>query len=53
MWIFLLTITFGIILFKLGVLSVLVSMLALSLKAAIGVIAAIGLLMIWIQHRKP
>jgi MFS superfamily sulfate permease-like transporter len=53
MWIFLLAILLGIVLFKLGILSVLVAVLELSLKATIGVIAGIGLLMIWIQHRKP
>ena len=42
----------GAVLIKLGALSVLVTVLAVSLKAAIGCIAAMGLLMLWIQHRK-
>lgn len=51
--IWLVAIIAAVLLIKLGALSVLVSVLALSLKAAIGVIAGIGLLMIWIQYRKP
>lgn len=51
-WIFIIAIVLGIILFKLGVLAVLVTILAVSLKAAIFVIAAMGIFMIWLQHRK-
>ena len=42
----------GALLIKLGALSVLVTILTISLKAAIGLIAGIGLLAIYIQHRK-
>jgi hypothetical protein len=36
-----------------GALSMLLSVLAFSIKALIGLIAAIGILMIYIQNRKP
>ena len=42
----------GALLIKLGALSVLVTVLTVSLKAAIGLIAGIGLLALFIQHRK-
>lgn len=34
------------------ILSTIVTVLAVSLKAAIGVIAGMGLLMLWIENRK-
>ncbi|MEI6827894.1 MAG: hypothetical protein WCK54_20065 [Desulfuromonadales bacterium] len=43
----------GALLIKLGALSVLVTVLAVSLKAVIGLVAGIGLLMLYIQNRKP
>lgn len=43
----------GALLIKLGALSVLVTVLAVSLKVVIGLIAGIGLLMLYIQNRKP
>ena len=51
-WLIILVIIAGALLIKLGALSVLVTVLAVSLKVAIGFIAAIGLLMIYIQNRK-
>lgn len=42
----------GALFIKLGALSVLVAVLALGFKAAILMIAAMGLFMIWLQHRK-
>lgn len=42
----------GALLIKLGALSVLVTVLAVSLKAVIGLVAGIGLLMLWIQHKQ-
>ncbi len=41
----------GALLIKLGALSVLVTVLAVSLKVAIGIIAAIGIFMIWVESR--
>ena len=38
--------------FKLGVFAVLVTILAVSLKVAIGLIAVLGLLILWIENRK-
>lgn len=52
-WIIILIIIAGVLLIKLGALSVLVTVLAVSLKVVIGFIAFLGLLMIWIQSRKP
>lgn len=49
-WIILIIV--GVLLIKLGALSVLVAVLTISLKAVIGCIAAMGLLMLYIQHRK-
>jgi hypothetical protein len=49
-WIILIVV--GALLIKLGALSVLVAVLAVGFKAAIFVIAAMGLLMIWLQYRK-
>jgi hypothetical protein len=40
------------VLFKLGVFAILVTILAVSLKVAIGLIAALGLLILWIENRK-
>ena len=51
MWIFLIAIVLGIILFKLGVLTVLVTVLGVSLKVAIGIIAAMGLFILWLENR--
>ena len=51
-WLILIIIA-GALLIKLGALSVLVSVLAFSLKAVIGLVAGIGLLMIWIQSKNP
>jgi hypothetical protein len=51
MWIFLLAIILVVILIKLGALSVLVTVLAFSLKAVIGLVAGIGLLMLYIESR--
>jgi MFS superfamily sulfate permease-like transporter len=42
----------GALLIKLGALSVLVSVLAFSLKAVIGLVAALGLFMLWLENRK-
>ena len=50
MWIFLIVVVLGIVLFNLGALSVLVSVLSVAFKAAIVVIAALGILMLYIQH---
>ena len=43
----------GALLIKLGALSILVTVLAVSLKVVICLIAFLGLLMIWIQNKKP
>ena len=43
----------GALLIKLGALSVLVTVLAESLKIVIGFIAFLGLLMPWLENRKP
>ena len=51
MWIFLFAIVLGIVLFKLGVLSVIVAVLKISLIAVIGCVAGVGILMIWIQSK--
>lgn len=51
-WLILIIIA-GALLIKLGALSVLVTVLAVSLKAVIGLVTALGLFMIWIQSRKP
>lgn len=53
MFMFLIAVVVGIILFKLGVLSVLVAVLGTALKAAILVIGILGIFMLWLQHRKP
>ena len=53
MWIFLLAIVLGFILIKLGALSVLVTVLAMSLKAVIILVAALGLFILWLENRKP
>ena len=53
MWIFFALAATGIILFKLGVLSVLVAVLSVAFKAAILVIAAMGLLVLFLQLRRP
>jgi MFS superfamily sulfate permease-like transporter len=53
MWIFLIAIVLGIVLFKLGVLSVVVAVLKISLVAVIGCVSALGLLMLWIQSKNP
>ena len=50
-WLILIIIA-GAVLIKLGALSVLLTVLAVSLKIVIGLIAGIGLLMIWIENRK-
>lgn len=42
----------GALLIKLGALSVLVAVFAIGFKAAIVVIAGMGLTMIWLQNRK-
>lgn len=49
-WIILIIV--GALLIKLGALTVLVTVLSVAFKAAIFVIAAMGLLMLWLQHRK-
>jgi hypothetical protein len=49
-WIILIVV--GALLIKLGALSVLVTVLAVSFKAAIVVIAALGLFIIWLEHRR-
>ena len=49
-WTFLIIVVIGIILFKLGVLTVLVAVLAAAFKVSIVVIAAMGLMMLYIQH---
>jgi hypothetical protein len=41
----------GALLIKLGALSVMVTVLAVSFKVVIGLIAGLGLLMLWIQNR--
>ena len=51
-WLILILIA-GALLIKLGALSVLVTVLAVSLKVVIGLIAGIGLLMLWIQSKNP
>ena len=50
-WLISLIIIAGALLIKLGALSVLVTILAVSLKVVIGFIAFLGLLMLWIQNR--
>jgi hypothetical protein len=50
-WSTILTLVAGAALIKLGALSVIVSVLALSLKVVIGLVAAIGLFMIWVESR--
>lgn len=42
----------GALLIKLGALSVLVAVFAVGFKAALFVIAAMGLIMIYLNHRK-
>jgi hypothetical protein len=49
---FVLIIIAGALLFKLGVFAIMVTVLAVSLKVAIGLIAALGLLILWIENRK-
>jgi hypothetical protein len=51
LWIILIIV--GALLIKLGALTVIASLLAMAFKVAIGVIAAIGLLILWIELRKP
>ena len=51
-WLILILIA-GALLVKLGALSVLVTVLAVSLKVVIGFIAFLGLLMIWIECKNP
>ena len=43
----------GTLLIKLGALSVLVTVLAVSLKIVIFGIASLGILILWIQNKKP
>ena len=50
-WITILILIAGAALIKLGALSVIVSVLALSLKVVIGLVAAIGIFMIWVESR--
>ena len=50
-WLILIIIA-GAVMVKLGALSAIVTVLAVSLKVVIGLIAGIGLLMIWIENRK-
>ena len=50
-WITILILIAGAVLIKLGALSVIVSVLAMSLKVVIGCIAAIGIFMIWVESR--
>lgn len=50
--IWIIAIIVGALLIKLGALSVLVAVLAMGFKAAIFIIALMGLTMIWLQHRK-
>ena len=49
-WIILILV--GALLIKLGALSVLVVVLSVAFKSAIVVIAVMGLMMIWLKHRK-
>ena len=51
-WLTILIIIAGALLIKLGALSVLVTVLAFSLKAVIGLVAATGLLALYIQHKQ-
>ena len=51
-WITILILIAGAALIKFGALSVLVTVLAVSLKVVIGIIAGIGLLMIWIESKQ-
>lgn len=51
-WITILILFAGAVLIKLGALSVLVNVLALSLKAVIGLVAALGLFILWLENRK-
>jgi len=43
----------GALLIKLGALSVIVAVLSMAFKGAIVIIASMGLLMLYIQHRRP
>ena len=43
----------GAVLVKVGALTVLVTVFSVAFKVAVLVIAAMGLLMLYIQHRRP
>jgi len=49
-WLSIVVILLAVMLVKLGALSVLVTVLSVSFKAAIGVIAALGILILYLQH---
>ena len=51
--IWIVAIIMGAVLIKLGALSVLVTILSVAFKAAIGVIAVMGLLMLWLELKRP
>ena len=53
MFMFLAAVVVGIILFNLGAMSVMLSVLGTALKGAILVIGILGIVRLWLQHRKP